>query len=216
MFKLKERSLDICFLQATFMKKKDDAKVAEIKESELEIDSCPRVCRLRGGLAVTHTPTRNMKINTKVTKYKTFEYMEMEVTLKADHDILRFMNIYRAPCSKANKITTTDFLLKFDEFLETIHTKTGITILIGDFNIHLETSKDNVFLSTCPTPNSAHRLGGTLDLIVTYVFIKHKVKNAEVLDHGTKSDHYMVTYELDYTTTPNTTDKNLVTASFKI
>ena len=201
------------------MKKRDDAKIAEIKESGLEVYSCPRVGRTHGGLAVIYKPTLNLKINNKVIKHKTFEYME--VTLKADQDLLRFINIYRAPYSKTNKITTAEFLSEFEEFLETIPTKTGIPILIGDFNIHIEKPEDNytvkfndMLSQTClfqhvPTSMITHKLGGTLDLIITSVFIKDKVKNVQSLDHGTESDHYTVTYELGYANTPNTTVKNL-------
>ena len=44
------------------MKKGDDAKIAEIKESGFEVYSCPRVGRTHGGLAVIYKPTIKLKV----------------------------------------------------------------------------------------------------------------------------------------------------------
>ena len=215
------------FLQETFLYRKDESKIAEIKDHGLQIYSCPRVGKLHGGLAVIYKPSINLKCQKKVVKYNSFEYME--TTLKTDHDLLRFINIYRPPYNNiSNKITNAQYLNEFEEFLETMPTKTGVPILLGDFNIHVEHTWDlyakklkdiiEQFHLTQHVPESrlTHRLVGTLDLIITPETINDKLTNLDILDHGTESDHFMIEFRLCYNKKRcNNTEKELYYRNFK-
>ena len=98
----KERDLDILFLQETFLKTKDEAKIKELQEHGISFMSSPRTSgRERGGLAVIYKPSLKLKLNKKTESYQTIEHMEL--TLQTEEELLRFVNVYRPPYSKKHK-----------------------------------------------------------------------------------------------------------------
>ena len=66
---IKEQKLDICFVQETFLKNNDGAKISEIQDYGMTIHSCPRTFRGYGGLAIIQRPGIKLKVNTKINKY---------------------------------------------------------------------------------------------------------------------------------------------------
>ena len=58
----------------------------------------------------------DLKCNTKVAKYKSFQVMES--LLKTDKDLIRLVNIYRPPYTKKARFTECDFLEEFESYLK--------------------------------------------------------------------------------------------------
>ena len=90
-----EMDCDICFLQETFLRDGDKAKLIEIKDYGWNILSDPRKHRSGGGIAMLYKNSIQLKGNNKVTKYKSFQVMESLLT--ADTEMVRLVNIYRPP-----------------------------------------------------------------------------------------------------------------------
>lgn len=204
----KERDLDILFLQETFLKIKDEAKIRELQEHGISFMSAPRTSgRQRGGLAVIYKPSLKLKLNKKTESFETIEYMEL--TLQTEEELLRFVNVYRPPYSKKHQYTELAFLLEFEEFAENLVIQPGVPIMVGDFNMHVEKHGDRYadqFMMLLEGVNlhqhvplePTHRSGGTLDLIITPDDIKDKVKSVDIFDHGTDSDHFLVEASISF------------------
>ena len=64
---LLEMDCDVCFIQETFLRDGDKAKLAEIKEYGWNILSDPRKHRSGGGIAMLYKNNIQLKSNTKVT-----------------------------------------------------------------------------------------------------------------------------------------------------
>lgn len=221
----KERNLDVLVLQETFLKQKDEAKIRELKDHGICFVSCPRTTgRERGGLAVIYKPSLKIKIDTKTDTYVSFEHMEM--TLQTDEELLRFVNVYRPPYSKGHPYTERAFVLEFEELLEDLMIKPGTPILAGDFNMQMhkpddryaqlfQLSLDEVNLQQHVPMIPTHRRGGTLDLIISPEEIACKVKEVQVHDHGTESDHFLVECQLNFTPLHEAKSKTLRYRKYK-
>ena len=216
-----ENDIDICFLQETFMKAKDTAIFNEVKEQGLKMFSVPRENGGHGGLAVIFNPEINLKRVTRnssnLKRYKTFEYIEC--TLKTSTELLRFCNIYRRPYyARRHRFTPNQFFPEFEDYLTTLVTKSGTPVLMGDFNLHLENVDDSncrkfndLFEQFCykqnvPSDVPTHRDGGCLDLVLTCNEAASNVTKVRVHPHGTSSDHFMVSFELNCS--PELTKRN--------
>ena len=170
--------------------------------------SSPRTSgRERGGLAVIYKPSLKLKLNKKTESYQTIECMEL--TLQTEEELLRFVNVYRPPYSKKHQYTELAFLMEFEEFAQDLVTQPGVPIMAGDFNMHVEKADDryanqfrlllegvNLYQHVPMEPT--HRCGGTLDLIITPDDIKEKVKDIQIFDHGTDSDHFLVESSISF------------------
>ena len=197
---------DICFMQETWLSDHDNAKIREITDYGLKIISRPRK-RTGGSIAAIYRSDLNLKENKHVTRFKTFEVME--ILLDTNKGLMRFVNLYRCPYTKKNRFTVAQFLTEFEEYLNELQTKTGIPVLVGDFNIHMErdgdlyTQKFNTLLNEFGMlqhiTEVTHEDGGTLDLVITPTQDTSPVKiiHQEVLNIGTGSDHFMVVVDLD-------------------
>ena len=172
---INETDTDICFIQETFLKKKDTAKLAEIRDYGYEVISAPRH-RCGGGIAIVYRQGIPLQQNRKIEKFNTFEVME--ATLDDGEQLWRFVNIYRAPYSKKHRFTILHFLDEFDQYLSLVRSKNGNPIIVGDFNIHVEKEDDinsirfqnllTEFQLVQHVPHVAtHNEGGTLDLVLT-------------------------------------------------
>lgn len=202
---ISETDTDICFVQETFLKKNDTAKLAEINDYGFEVISAPRH-RCGGGIAVIYRQGIPVSLNKKIEKFTTFEVME--VTLQSDKNLIRFINIYRAPYSKKHRYTVLDFLEEFEQYLQLISNKNGTPILVGDFNIHVQKVDDinsrrfqeiltesslKQIMPHIPT----HEEGGTLDLIITNESPNLVISTPTVIKLGTNSDHFFVCADID-------------------
>ena len=203
---LLEVDCDICFIQETFLREGDKAKLAEIKDYGWGVLSDPRKHRSGGGIAMLYRNSIQLKSNTKVTKYKSFQVMES--VLNTSTEMVRLINIYRPPYTKKARHTECNFLEEFEDYLITMSTKQGTPIIAGDFNFHLERPEDlypKKFLEllsqyklcqhvpVVPT----HDQGGTLDLVITSQTFGSRIKNFDICQSRTASDHYLVLCDVD-------------------
>ena len=108
-------------------------------------------------------------------------------------------------------------MIEFEEYLETLLHKSGIPILCGDFNFHLEdaTNKAAVdFQSLYASKGFAqhvqepkHNAGGTLDLVLTLDNIADSLPVQDLgveAVTGTSSDHFLVHFQLPTQVKSNT------------
>ena len=201
---IRETDTDICFVQETFLKKNDTAKLSEIRDYGFRVISAPRH-RCGGGIAVVYRHDLKIEHNKKVERFKTFEVME--VILQSETEQLRFVNIYRAPYSKKHRYTILHFLEEFEQYLNLAISKHGTLIIVGDLNIHVEKVYDNYSVqfnemllefNLCQNvPHvPTHIEGGTLDLIITVKAMNFKIEMPTVIKLGTSSDHYFVRTKL--------------------
>ena len=84
-------NINICFLQETFMKSHDTAICNEVKDYGLKMISVPRKNGGHGGLGVIYTSDIKLKLSSKQSRYKTFEYFEC--VMKSNEGLIRFCNI---------------------------------------------------------------------------------------------------------------------------
>ena len=219
-----DNDIDVCFIQETFLSINDSVKVKEVQDYGFNIISKPRA-RHGGGIAIIYKGNIKLQINNQISKYKTFE--AMEATLQTKSELLRLTNIYRSPYSKKNRYTPKSFLQEFEEYLDTLDEKTGMPIIVGDFNIHLEKTYsldtirynqllNNAILSQhidCPT----HEDGGTIDHVITSDHLNNRVKGIEVVESGTLSDHFFVSFSISDCALPKpvTNEKILCYRNFR-
>ena len=210
-----EVECDICFVQETFLRVGDDAKISEIKGYGMSVLSNPRKHRSGGGIAMLYRSNFQLKSNNKVVKYKSFEVMES--LLQTTDDLIRLVNIYRPGYSKKARHTQCNFLEEFEDYLKSLHNKQGIPIIAGDFNFHVERPDENYpkkllelldhFNLQQHIPNiPTHEQGGTLDLVITTKDFGSKIGSIDVHDSGTESDHYLVLFDVNLKVAP-TVDK---------
>ena len=203
---LDDMGCDICLVQETFLREADSAKLREIKDYGWNIVSDPRKHRGGGGIGILYKPGISLKTNEKVIKYKSFQVMES--LLHSTTDVVRLVNIYRPPYTKKAKYTESKFLEEFECYLDDLGNKSGIPIIMGDFNIHMERPDDfypnkfNRLLSNYDMKQwvplrPTHELGGTLDLVISNSSLGSKFGPFGITASGTSSDHFLVWVDLE-------------------
>ena len=205
---LQDADCDICFVQETFLRDGDKAKLEEIREYGWNIISDPRKHRSGGGIAMLYRNTFELKSNNKVTKYKSFQVMES--LMNTDQGIIRLINVYRPPYTKKARYTECAFLEEFEDYLKDVLTKAGSPIIAGDFNFHMERPDDlypkklyqlledyqlHQHVPLVPT----HDQDGTLDLVITSKTFRSKLASLEIIPSSTRSDHFLVVFDVDVT-----------------
>ena len=120
---------------------------------------------------------KNNLMVTKVTggEHQSFEYSEWKVTSGSRRVNLIIM--YRPPYSAAHPVTSAVFFVEFAEYLESIVLSADPLLIVGDFNIHIDSNEnyDAIKLSellqsfslTQHVQVPTHSSGHTLDLIIT-------------------------------------------------
>ena len=211
---------DICFIQETFLREGDKAKLTEIRDYGWNVLSDPRKHRSGGGIAMLYRNNITLKSNNKVTKYKSFQVMES--LLSSTSDLVRLINVYRPPYTKKARHTECTFLEEFDDYLQTLSTKSGTPVIAGDFNLHIERPDDlypkkflqllshyNLFqyVPTVPT----HDQGGTLDLVITNRSFAEKMSNFGIHQSSTSSDHFLILFDVELKTIPKDGAKTYTT-----
>ena len=155
----------------------DAQKEGEITPSGYRFSSRPRRGRRGGGVGVL---TRaNIAVKTfPPAPFTSFEHQDVQLSIAKTH--LRLIIIYRPPPSTKNKLTPALFLEQFLVLLEQICAIPGNMIIVGDFNIHVDSPNSpndtlpKRFLGilesmglTQHVSGPTHRAGHTLDLIIT-------------------------------------------------
>ena len=120
----------------------DDPLISDLSAavSGYSIHQQSRSQRRGGGVAIL--AKSNLKLGDKKShKFKSFECLE--VTLRSQSALLRNVVVYRAPESKRNKATKSDFLSDFSCLLEEIMPLPGLLLIGGDFNFHMDDMKSH-------------------------------------------------------------------------
>ena len=202
---LEENRCDICLVQETYLKNSDTAKVQEIREYGWDIYSSPRAERSGGGIGVLYRNGVKVRLSPTRKTFKSFQIQE--VLVGTGEGMVRLCNVYRPPYTGKARFTAASFLDEFVDYLSDLNLRTGIPVLMGDFNFQVQDPSDfyaKKFLNLLDsfgleqlTPcHPTHNRGGTLDLVICQSEIKWKFKSVEILKDGTESDHYMVLSEL--------------------
>ena len=114
-------------------------------------------------------------------------------------NIVTLAVIYHPPYSKNNPVTASAFIDDFTQFLPDLLTEHKNVILLGDFNIHLDTDDPNATMFTeildamglVPhVKTSTHKAGHTLDQV--YTVLDSQIKISGCCQGTLLSDHYII------------------------
>ena len=167
----------------------------------------PRESRRGGGVAfLVKNELQASRIPTDT--YSSFENLLIKISLQNESCL--FLTIYKPPST-----SPATFYKQFNALLENIYPTTDNLVIIGDFNIHMDTNS-NDSKKFCALLGSfdllqkvnfpTHILGHTIDLVLT------KSRNDNISHvHATEafSDHLSITFKVNIT--PK--DESLVTPS---
>ncbi|KAK6195692.1 hypothetical protein SNE40_001064 [Patella caerulea] len=188
------------------------SKVSELKSLGYNLHHVPRKGRGGGvGVLSKHGIATQVK---KCPDYQTFE--NIEVLCKSDKEILRLCLVYRPPVTKQNnaRIPMSEFFSEFATYYETIISKVGKFVIAGDFNIHVDSVTDthssqfkelfHSFGLVQHVDNPTHRLGHTLDLLLTKadesIISQVIVIDPQLSDHS--AVHFIVPFKPQTTLPP--------------
>jgi len=203
---ISEHDLDIYLFAESWLKEDDVAEIGELQGDNLRYLSVPRRGRQGGGVACLFKSQLNV-VKTDTPVYKTFESMEVNLTLSGKVTIL--VTIYRPEPSLRHHYTMSEFFNEFTELLAYYQNCNNDVIIVGDFNFHVNKS-DNVnarkFLDILDMFNlvqhvssSTHRDGNILDLLIT------RRDSTIVLDYSIdeqNSDHSNILFQLNVSKPP--------------
>ena len=139
---LTENNIDIAFIQESWIKKTDGHLITEIKEFGYSLISYrkPRRLDLGGGVAVIYKNT--LKVQTvKTNTYRSFENVECKLLTEGGWYL--FSNMYRPDYSQKNRYTVKHFIEEYSSYIDELCSHSLPTILLGDYNLHLETLFDS-------------------------------------------------------------------------
>ncbi len=132
---------------------------------------------------------------------KTMEFMEVMMTVWTKKVCL--VTIYCPEHSENNRYTMGDFYKEFSKHMSHYNTIKDVVIICGDFNIHVNKTEDpnskkfmaviSRFNLTRHVNEPTHRLGNTLDLIITR-------KMSIILNYHSDfqiSDHNNIIFQID-------------------
>ena len=135
-----DNKVDVCAIMETWIKKDDiEAITKEIPPLGYKIFSKPRTTgKNGGGLALVYKDY--LTVNELITKNHTFNTMEIQgYHIRLDHISINLYVTYRIP--SMGIISFYDELLQVLE--EDIAKSADKTLLVGDFNIHVDDSSDS-------------------------------------------------------------------------
>ena len=167
--------IDLCAVTETWLTQNDDAVRAACQpEGYTFLDQERLAYRKGGGTTVFISIAMSIEKLTSGEK-DSFEFSEWLVT--KDNFALRLCIIYRPPYSEHHPVPVSVFLEEFSKYLEHLVTCKEPLLITGEFDIHVETSKDTCsakFLDILESVGlkqhvnvPTHESGYTLDLIIT-------------------------------------------------
>ena len=207
-----DHDIDLLALTETWLK--GDSRDQVILQ-EILPPGCNMVQQARsdrgGGIAVIHREDIKIKC-TSITnngQFTSFEAIECDICVKQS---AKLFVIYRPPPSSKNGLTYKMFLTQFADFLEQHIVCAKQLVLLGDFNLHVESAEDREaqgfrslierFGLTQHVQQCTHRNGHTLDLVISRSS-ESFVSNVSAQDHGFP-DHYPVFSQLSLQRSLNT------------
>ena len=149
--------------------------IGEVTPPGYEFFNYPRGSTTYGG-GIGILAKKSLNLIPLPTHIESITFEHCMVTLK-NH--IQIVGIYRPPPSRVNKFKTSEFLEEFEIFLDKICDTPNKSILLGDFNLHLDqpdksdtnrfcTSLENSGL-TQHVKDHTHTAGHILDLVISGV-----------------------------------------------
>nr|XP_054761536.1 uncharacterized protein LOC129267954 [Lytechinus pictus] len=196
-----DSNVDIMFLTETWLRSDDPVVIGECTPAGYAFLNVARGGNdAHGGLAVIYKTGLKLSSVNISSSHDTFE---LAAVLDPSSSVC-YVVIYRPPPSAKNGFRTQDFLLEFEELVCELTTHTWKLLILGDFNMHVDTPKPDVscFLEiiaqaglqqhiTTPT----HKHGHVLDLVISRMD-DPLVAECEVLNK-LYSDHYVLSCVID-------------------
>lgn len=164
---------DVVAVTETWFTEIDTAAKIEATPAGYKLLDHPRPYRTGGGTAIVFRDT--ICINKFAADVlNSFEYSEWKVTSGSFR--LHLIVVYRPPYVN-HPVTVNAFFEEFSQYLETIIMSTDPLLIIGDFNIHVNSKLDNNSLKFLDLLQSmglqqhvefpTHVSGNTFDLVIT-------------------------------------------------
>jgi hypothetical protein len=136
-----EYDIDIMAITETWLKESDNVIIGELTPPGYSFINVPRPCNEldtkvnHGGIGLLFKSLLQFSmLSSEPYMYTTFEHARFCDKKK---DIV-YIIVYRPPPSTENGFLTTQFLNEFDSFLGSLNLSTRKTIILGDFNIHVD------------------------------------------------------------------------------
>ncbi len=166
---------DLCFITETFLTDLSTVTRAALNAHGYRFIDQPRLSgAARGGTGLLYRDCFKV-VKTSFGQKTSFEYSEY--LIKWSNKRIKLCIIYHPPYSHSNPVSTGTFLEEFDVYLDSIVMSDEPLCIVGDFNIHMNKPNDNYQIRMSELLNSyglvnhvhvpTHRLGNTLDLILT-------------------------------------------------
>ena len=174
------KDIDICAITKSWFKTKDTVARAECTPPGYTIKNHSRSGRAGGGIALIYKSTLSL-VKVAASEKTSFQFVEYTIfsDLRSGADKIKLLLIYRPPYSTAHRVTVATFLDEFPNYLEPIILSPEPLVITGDMNIHVDDPNDpdaikfldllNTYGLTQHINTHTHRLGHTLDLIITHV-----------------------------------------------
>ena len=153
---LEENYVQIAFIQESWIKRSDGHLHRQIEEFGFSVMSYrkPRRLDLGGGVAIIYK--KSLKIHeVKVQKYRSFECIACK--LLTEKGPILFSNIYRPDYSMKNRYTAKFFVDEFSLHIDELNSYALPTVILGDFNLHIEVLSNTYIGSTITTYETKKR-----------------------------------------------------------
>ncbi len=178
-----ENSIDLMFITESWLcdTGRDDVIMGEVTPPSYTFFNIPRVANPNnnsesnggGGIAAIAKEGLGLQLFPTGRTFSTFEHACFTDMSKSVY----FFVIYRPPPSSENGLKTSDFLIEFDMFIESVNFINNKVLIVGDFNVHVDlpTKHDaSCLLTTLATTGlvqhvsgPTHKHGHTLDLVIS-------------------------------------------------
>ena len=195
--------LDFIAITETWLKdcQRDIMFLADLENAlpDFNILHSPRAGMPGGGVCVILRKGFKVDVN-RGMDFASFEHMD--ITVECGGKLLRVIIIYRPPPSKKNRLIPSLFYEEFSQMieLESLVTRSSKLLILGDFNIHVDSVNDHEackFLGLLQSSNlcqmvvgPTHMKGHTLDLVISSTS-ENLISDIRV-DSSLPSDHFAV------------------------
>ena len=179
MSQIKEEKLDCVALTETWLsanEEENNPALARLVPDDWTMLHIPRTTHA-GGVGFMCQKNFSPKLD-KIETAKKFTSFEYQIVLMTSVSFtFRFIVLYRPPPSATNQIKKSSFINELGDLLELTSTMSGKLILLGDFNVHVDSSSDpestelqhlfDCFGLVQHVKDATHIRGHTLDLVVS-------------------------------------------------
>ncbi|XP_061896832.1 uncharacterized protein LOC133645918 [Entelurus aequoreus] len=191
---IRDNNLNVIGLSETWLKPDEFFALNEASPPNYTNAHVARPLKRGGGVALIYNENFNLTPNLN-NKYKSFEVLTMRSVTPLPLDLAV---IYRPPGPYS------DFISEFSEFVADLVTHADNIIIMGDFNIHMNTPSDpqcvalQTIIDSCGITQiihePTHRNGNTIDLVLVRGVTTSKVMILQYTK--VMSDHYLIKFEV--------------------